>query len=183
MYWALPVTCICLCSAYRQQFGAYSDRITLHNMQSCVFFGDETVCRLRLKCDGTRAETSFRLSAKRESPFKSARGSVQSTTGRRAVHISLQGLYCSREPVFCSHVTLTGYPLHSLFSSPLLLTYVTVCHHISKAVYIISIQCIFLLHWLHGPCRNLASFRINFQAALSLASFLHLLIIIMFRKD
>jgi hypothetical protein len=36
----------------------------------------------------------------------SARGSVQSTTGRRAVHISLQGLYCSSEPVFCSHVTL-----------------------------------------------------------------------------
>jgi len=31
-------------------------------------------CRLRLKRDGTRAETSFRLSAKRTSPFKSARG-------------------------------------------------------------------------------------------------------------
>jgi hypothetical protein len=30
--------------------------------------------RLRLKCDGTRAETRFRLSAKRASPFKSARG-------------------------------------------------------------------------------------------------------------
>ena len=30
--------------------------------------------RLRLKCDGTRAETSFRLSAKRTSPFKSAGG-------------------------------------------------------------------------------------------------------------
>jgi hypothetical protein len=42
--------------------------------------------------------------------------SVQSTTGRRAVRISLQGLYCSCEPVFCSHVTLTGYPLHSLVS-------------------------------------------------------------------
>ena len=27
---------------------------------------------LRLKCDGTRAETRFRLSAKRTSPFKSA---------------------------------------------------------------------------------------------------------------
>jgi len=31
-------------------------------------------CRLRLKCDGTRAETRFRLSAKRTSPFKSAGG-------------------------------------------------------------------------------------------------------------
>ena len=31
-------------------------------------------CRLRLKCDGTRAETRFRLSAKRTSPFKLAGG-------------------------------------------------------------------------------------------------------------
>jgi hypothetical protein len=30
------------------------------------------VRRLRLKCDGTRAESIFRLSAKRTSPFKSA---------------------------------------------------------------------------------------------------------------
>ena len=30
--------------------------------------------RLRLKYDGTRAETRFRLSAKRKSPFKSAGG-------------------------------------------------------------------------------------------------------------
>jgi hypothetical protein len=30
--------------------------------------------RLRLKCDGTRAETRFCLSAKRTSPFKSAEG-------------------------------------------------------------------------------------------------------------
>jgi hypothetical protein len=29
---------------------------------------------LRLKCDGTRAETRFRLSAKSTSPFKSAGG-------------------------------------------------------------------------------------------------------------
>ena len=50
----------------------------------------------------------FRL--KRTSPFKSAGASVQSTTGRRAVHISLQGLYCSCKPVFCSHLTLTAQP-------------------------------------------------------------------------
>jgi len=31
-------------------------------------------CRGQLKCDGTRAETRFRLSAKRTSPFKSAWG-------------------------------------------------------------------------------------------------------------
>ena len=46
-------------------------------------------CRLRSKCDGTRAETGFRLSAKVTSPFKSARGaSVQSTAGSRGVRIS-----------------------------------------------------------------------------------------------
>jgi hypothetical protein len=41
-----------------------------------------------LKCDGTSAETGFRLSAKRTKPFKSAGASVQSTIGRRAVRIS-----------------------------------------------------------------------------------------------
>ena len=44
--------------------------------------------RLCLKCDGTHAETRFRLSAKRTSPFKSAGASVQSTTGSRGVRIS-----------------------------------------------------------------------------------------------
>ena len=72
--------------------------------------------RLRLKCDGISAETRFRFWAKRTSPFKLAGASVQSPTCRRAVHISLQGLYCSCKPVFCSHVTLAGYPLHSLVS-------------------------------------------------------------------
>jgi hypothetical protein len=92
-------------------------------------------CRLRLKCDGTCAETIFRLSAQRTSPFKSEGELVQSTTGRRAVHISLQGLYCSCKLVFCSHVTLNGYPLHSPVSPSRLLPCVTVCQHISNAVY------------------------------------------------
>jgi len=43
---------------------------------------------LCLKCDGTRAETRFRLSAKRTSPFKSTGASVQSKTGSRGVRIS-----------------------------------------------------------------------------------------------
>jgi hypothetical protein len=47
------------------------------------------VRRLLLKCDGTRAETRFGLSAERTSPFKSAGASVQSTTtGSRGVRIS-----------------------------------------------------------------------------------------------
>ena len=48
----------------------------------------EMPVRLRLKRDGTRAETRFGLSAKRTSPFKSAGESVQSTTGSRGVRIS-----------------------------------------------------------------------------------------------
>ena len=43
---------------------------------------------VRLKCDGTRAETRFHLPLKRTSPFKSAGASVQSTAGSRGVRIS-----------------------------------------------------------------------------------------------
>jgi len=49
------------------------------------------LCRLRLKCDGTRTETRFCLSEKRTSPFKWAGASVQSTTGSRGVRISFYG--------------------------------------------------------------------------------------------
>ena len=38
----------------------------------CTFL--HNMCRVRLKCDGTCAETRFCLSAKRTSPFKSAGG-------------------------------------------------------------------------------------------------------------
>jgi hypothetical protein len=58
------------------------------NLNSANEYTVPSICRLRLKCDGTRAETSFRLSAKRTSPFKSAEASVQSTTGSRGVRIS-----------------------------------------------------------------------------------------------
>ena len=44
--------------------------------------------RVRLKRDGTRAETRFRLSPKRTSSFKPAGASVQSTAGSRGVRIS-----------------------------------------------------------------------------------------------
>jgi len=43
----------------------------------------------RLKRDGTCAETTFRLSPKGTSPFKSAGPSVQSTAGSRGVRISV----------------------------------------------------------------------------------------------
>jgi hypothetical protein len=89
-------------------------------------------CRPHLKCDGTRAETRFRLSTKRTSPFKSALASVQSTTGSRGVRIS------GGNPgytMFRGSVKGTGHPLH-LPVSPSLLPWVTVCHHISTGLYL-----------------------------------------------
>ena len=68
-------------------------RLTFRNTASKIKVGSYrwTYPRWRsdqLKCDGTRAETRFLLSAKRTSPFKSAGASVQSTAGSRGVRIS-----------------------------------------------------------------------------------------------
>jgi len=79
--------------------------------------------RLRLKCDGTRAETRFTLSAKRTNPFKSAGASVQLTTGSRRVRISGSD---AGYTMFRGSVKGTGYPLHSPVSSSL---------HISTGLY------------------------------------------------
>jgi hypothetical protein len=89
-------------------------------------------CRLHLKCDGTRAETRFRLSAKRTSPFKSAGASVKSTTGSRGVRISGSNAGWT---MFRGSVKGTNYPLHSSVSPSLPLPCVTVCHHISTGLY------------------------------------------------
>ena len=86
----------------------------------------------QLKCDVTRAETRFRLSAKRASPFKSAGASVQSTAGSRVVRISGSN---AGYTMFRGSVKGTGYPLHSPVSPSLSLPCVKVCHHISTAVY------------------------------------------------
>jgi len=86
--------------------------------------------RGQLKCDGTRAEIRFRLSAKWTSPFKSAGASVQSTTGSRVVRVS------GSNAGFRGSVKSTGYPLHSPVSPSLPLPCVTVCHHISTGVYL-----------------------------------------------
>ena len=87
--------------------------------------------RGQLKCDGTRAETRFRLSAKRTSPFKSVEASVQSTAGSRGVRISGSN---AGYTMFRGSVKGTGYPLHSPISPSLPLPCVTVCHHISNGV-------------------------------------------------
>ena len=63
-----------------------------------------------MKCDGTRAESRFRLSAKRTSLFKSPGASVQSTTDSRGVRISGSNAGYN---MFRGSVKGTGYPLHS----------------------------------------------------------------------
>ena len=88
--------------------------------------------RLRLKCDGTRAETIFLLSATRTSRFKSEGESIQSTTDSRGVRISRSN---AGYTVFCGSVKGTGYPLHSPVSPSLPLPCVNVCHHISTGIY------------------------------------------------
>jgi len=84
-----------------------------------------------LKCDGTRAENRFRLSAKRTSPFKSAGTSFQSTTGSRGMRISGSN---AGYTMFLGSVKSTGYPIHLLVSPSLPLLCVTVCHHISTGL-------------------------------------------------
>ena len=95
--------------------------------------GVELPGNYRSKCDGTRAETRFRLSAKRTSPFKSAGGEpVQSTTGSRGVRISGSN---AGYTVFRGSVKSTGYPLHSPVSPSLPRPCVTLGLHISTGVY------------------------------------------------
>jgi hypothetical protein len=86
------------------------------------------IIKLRLKCEGTRTETRFRLLAKRTRPFKLAGVSVHSTTGRRGVRISGSN---AGYTLFQGSVKGTGYPLHSPVFPSLSLPCVTVCHHIS----------------------------------------------------
>ena len=86
---------------------------------------------VRLKRDGTRAETTFRLSPKRTSPFKSAGASVQSTAGSRVVRIRDNN---AGYTMFRGSVKSTGYPLHSPVSPSLTLPCVIACHQVSDAL-------------------------------------------------
>ena len=87
-----------------------------HSCGPATRWRNKLLCRLRLKCDGTRVETTFRLSAKRASPLKSAGASVQSTTGRRCVRVSGSN---AGYTMFRGSVKGTGYPLHSRVSPSL----------------------------------------------------------------
>jgi hypothetical protein len=76
---------------------------------------EDTTSRLRLKCDGTRAETRFRLSAKRTSPNR---------RGRQFSRPLAAGVYASAvvmldTPSSEEELKSTGYPLHSPVSPSL----------------------------------------------------------------
>ena len=74
-----------------------------------------TFCIARAERDGPRAETRFRLSPKRTSPFKSVGASVQSTAGSRGVRISLSNVgyttFGGVVRVLATH-SIRQFPLH-----------------------------------------------------------------------
>jgi hypothetical protein len=73
--------------------------------------------RLLLKCDGTRAEIRFRLSAKWTSLFKSAGG--VSSVDYWAAEVCASAVVMLDTPLFRGSVKSTGYPLHSPVSPSL----------------------------------------------------------------
>jgi len=106
-----------MCTAYSEQ--VTWDGIVLEYNVHCIQWagnmGPDCI-RGQLKCDGTRIETRFRLSAKGTSPLKSVGASVQPTTGSRGVRISGSN---AGYTMFRGSVKGTGYPLHSPVSSSL----------------------------------------------------------------
>jgi len=89
--------------------------------------------RGQLKCDGTHAETRFRLSAKRTSPFKSTGAFIRLLTGEVCTSALIVGSNAGYT-MFRGSEQDTGYPLHSPVSPSLPFPCVTVCHHISTGV-------------------------------------------------
>jgi hypothetical protein len=121
--------CVCVCVTLFKKKTAI---ITANNSRRLASVMEKQFSgRLCLKCAGTRAETRFRLSAKRTSQFKSVGASVQSTTGSRGLRISGSN---AGYTTFRGSVKSTGYPLHSPVSPSLSLPCVTVCHHISTGL-------------------------------------------------
>jgi len=86
----------------------------------------------------------IRLLAKRN-PYKLAEASVQSTTGSWGVRVSGSN---AGYTMFPGSVKGTGYPLHSPVSPSLLLSYVTMCHHISTGLYHLKL-------WIHLFCHSI----------------------------
>ena len=115
-----------------ERFVSLQTSVVLTEETNVLVNSEKLIGRGQLKCDGTRAETRFRLPAKRTSPFKSAGASVQSTIGGRGVRISGSN---AGYTMFRGSVKGTGYPLHSPVSPSVPLPCFTVCYHISTGVY------------------------------------------------
>ena len=101
--------------------------------------------RARFK-HGTRAETRFRLSAKRTSPFKLAGESVQSTTGSRGVRISGSN---------AGYTMFRGRVQDYWLPSPLAcvsFTSPTVCHQVSTELYSSTLSLTLALEGVGGNC-------------------------------
>ena len=129
-----PLLCRAINNALCDKRGCYFAVFTKNVSKTSTVASQELkimISRLRLKYDGTPAETRYRLSAKRTSPFKSAGASVQSTTSSWGVRISGSN---AGYTMFRGGVKGTGYPLHSPVSPSLPLLCITVCHHISTGL-------------------------------------------------
>jgi len=87
----VPKTCIrcCMCEYVYEYLCVSRQFIVPKTCIRCCMCEYVYICIVLLKRDGTRAETRFRLSPKRTSPFKSAGASVQLTAGSRGVRISV----------------------------------------------------------------------------------------------
>ena len=95
----------------------YKTRMNIrHNLPTLsISHSAQYTSRARAEPDGTRAETTFRLSPKRTSPFKSAGGgSVQSTAGSRGVRITVSNAgyttFRGRVRVLATH-SIRQFPL------------------------------------------------------------------------
>jgi len=118
--------------------------------------------RLRLKCDGTRAETRFGLSAKRTSPFKSTGASVQSTAGSRGVRFSGSNagytMFRGGVRVLATH-PIRHFPLHYPFlASPCAIRF-----QLDSTLYVHCLSCLpskqpALFVWSPLRLNNVATF-------------------------
>ena len=85
------------------------------------------VGRQRLKCDGTEQKEDFVFERN---------GRVHlDRRGRQFSRLLAAEVRASAVVMFRGSVKSTGFPLHSSVSPSLLLSCVTVCHHISTGLY------------------------------------------------
>jgi len=110
----------------------------------------QSCCRGQLKCDDTRAETRFRLSAKRTSPFKSVGASVQSTAGSRGVRITgsnaVYTMFRGSVKVLATH-SIRQFPLHfPSRASPCALTFQL---ESTSCISILVLWCYFFTRFSH----------------------------------